>query len=299
MANIILPQVKVLDTISDSATMLIEENGEIRRYNVTSLSQVNKPKAGFIYPLASKTVPEGFLLCNGAECLRTEYSELFAAIGTMYGSGDGSTTFNVPNLQTRVPVGAGDGYELGDVGGEVEHILTINEMPQHQHTAYEVGTTKDSANTADPAAYTAMRSVDRSNLYGSISYTNSSGNSQPHNNMQPYIVVNYIIATGKNTGVSVADIITGAQALPLGVEYGGTGATNITDIHKNLGIKANARNLLDNSDFRNPVNQRGATSYAVKKEYTIDRWYDDTAMVTQLTVSIEWLYPVIEKCHSR
>lgn len=137
----------------------------------------NKPKAGFIYPLASDTVPEGFLLCDGAEYLRTEYPELFAAIGTMYGTGDGSTTFNVPNLQTRVPVGAGDGYELGDVGG-----------------------------------------------------------SQPHNNMQPYTVVNYIIATGKNTGVSVTDIITGTQALPLDIEYGGTGATNAETARVNLGI---------------------------------------------------------------
>ena len=97
------------------------------------LNKLATPKAGFIYPLASSVVPEGFLLCDGAAYSRTEYPELFAAIGTIYGEGDGSTTFNVPNLSTRVPVGAGDGYGLGDVGGEAEHTLTVTEMPSHSH----------------------------------------------------------------------------------------------------------------------------------------------------------------------
>ena len=220
----------------------------------------NKPKAGFIYPLASDVVPEGFLLCDGAEYLRAEYTELFAAIGTMYGSGDGSTTFNVPNLSTRVPVGKGDGYELGDIGGEDSHTLTTDEMPNHNHKYYYPG------HDTGTDWYGQNGSAK-----GTQASTTSVGGSQPHNNMQPYTVVNYIIATGKNAGVNVTDIITGVQALPLDVEYGGTGATNITDIHKNLHIRANAVNLLDNSDFTNPVNQRGQTSYE-GMAYGIDRW---------------------------
>ena len=222
----------------------------------------NKPKAGFIYPLASEVVPEGFLLCDGAAYSRSEYAELFAAIGTMYGNGDGSTTFNVPNLSTRVPVGSGEGYELGDIGGEANHTLTVNEMPKHDHVI----------NIYAGSGSYGGGIVTYSGAAGASQYYSiSNGGSQPHNNMQPYTVINYIITTGKDTGVSVADIIKGAQALPLGVEYGGTGATDILDIHKNLKIKATARNLLDNSDFRNPVNQRGQQVYTGLC-YTIDRW---------------------------
>lgn len=185
------------------------------------------PKAGFIYPLAGAVVPEGFLLCDGAAYSRTEYQELFAAIGTIYGSGDGSTTFNVPNLQTRVPVGAGDGYELGDIGGEAEHTLTIDEMPSHHHTGVR----------PYPANKEGTGSTGTSTNSGDTSYrTNNTGGSQPHNNMQPYTVVNYIIATGKDTGVSVSDVVLGAQAIPLGVEYGGTGATNAETARENLEI---------------------------------------------------------------
>ena len=239
--------------------------------NAPIAAVASNPKAGFIYPLASDIVPEGFLLCDGAEYLRVEYPELFAAIGTMYGSGDGSTTFNVPNLQTRVPVGKGENYELGDIGGEETHTLTIDEMPSHNHN---VDARVSKGITGNPD-YVIPKSNDWwIEPLQHIGNTDSIGGSQPHNNMPPYTIVNYIIATGKDTGVSVADIITGVQALPLDVEYGGTGATNILDIHKNLGIKATATNLLDNSDFRNPVNQRGQTSYSLGAwgGYTIDRW---------------------------
>ena len=185
----------------------------------------NTPKAGFIYPLASTTVPEGFLLCDGKEYSRVEYPELFAAIGTIYGSGDGSTTFNVPNLQTRVPVGAGEGYDLGDVGGEETHTLTVDEIPSHIHEyffpGYETGTDWYGQNGV---------------AKGARSQSGYTGGDEPHNNMQPYTVVNYIIATGKDTGVSVQDIITGVQALPLGVEYGGTGATDAATARENLEI---------------------------------------------------------------
>lgn len=196
-------------------------------------SKMLKSKAGFIYPLASSVVPEGFLLCDGAAYSRTEYSELFAAIGTIYGAGDGSTTFNVPNLQTRVPIGSGEGYALGATGGKATHTLTINEMPAHDHfTARDGG----SGNIYFAAGGSSVW-VESNNFANSgyRSLTTISGGSQPHNNMQPYTVVNYIIATGKDTGVSVQDIITGVQALPLGVEYGGTGATNAATALENLG----------------------------------------------------------------
>lgn len=189
-----------------------------------------KPKAGFIYPLAGSVIPEGFLLCDGAEYKRTDFPELFAAIGTIYGNGDGSTTFNVPNLQTRVPVGAGGEFALGATGGEAEHTLTVDEMPSHTHRAYARNW------EAVMGAGTGLAGNYNNEINEEGWGIQPTGGSQPHNNMQPYTVVNYIIATGKDTGVSVSDIIMGAQAIPLGIEYGGTGATNAETVRENLGI---------------------------------------------------------------
>lgn len=197
---------------------------------------VNKPKAGFIYPLAADLVPEGFLLCDGAAYSRTEYPELFAAIGTMYGSGDGSTTFNVPDLRERVPAGSGENHAAGEMVGEETHQLTVDEMPIHtpklQRPQWYNGDTLISGTNA---------------IYGTTGSTTGKvlsdndvqpvGGDQPHNIMQPTTYIKgYIIATGKGTGVSVSDIIMGAQALPLGLPYGGLGATDPKTARENLKI---------------------------------------------------------------
>lgn len=230
MSNYVKPQTPLYSKENDAffypmttVDQVIMEDGS--RLN----SKFMKPKAGFIYPLASHVVPEGFLLCDGKEYLRSEYPELFAAIGTMYGSGDGVSTFNVPNLQTRVPVGAGEGYELGDIGGAKNISLTENNLPQGTITFvsgksgdWSVGYWNNWEQSADSWI---ARPLSQQSSY-SKEYIN---------NMQPYTVVNYIIATGKDTGVNVQDIIAGVQALPLGVEFGGTGATNKEDALNNLG----------------------------------------------------------------
>lgn len=177
-----------------------------------------KGKAGVIYPLATANVPKGFLLCDGAAYSRTDYAELFEAIGTIYGEGDGSTTFNVPNLSTRVPVGTGSGYGLGATGGEESHKLTIDEMPYHGHesrarfvnggweygdyTAKENGAAIDRTHCAYRDKNGVLEDSVSISLFADTGYV---GGGKAHNNMQPYTVVNYIISTGKEVEFVVGD----------------------------------------------------------------------------------------------
>ena len=118
------------------------------------------------------------------------YTELFEAIGTTYGSGDGSTTFGIPNLMGRIPVGVCDYYgyanTIGKNGGEENHYLTINEIPSHNHYSLTLNA-KGSERIAFGSSSTSTY----------VDYvTSNTGGNQVHNNLQPYIVLNYIIYTG-------------------------------------------------------------------------------------------------------
>lgn len=96
----------------------------------------NASPAGVISAFAgiSAKVPSGWLLCDGREVSRADYAKLFDVIGVAYGEGNGSTTFNIPDLRGRFPLGLSTSYMLGQTGGETSHILTTNEMPSHTHT---------------------------------------------------------------------------------------------------------------------------------------------------------------------
>ena len=84
---------------------------------------------GMIVPYTASTPPAGWLKCDGSAISRTTYSTLFSIIGTVYGSGDGSTTFNIPNLLDRVPIGYSSTYTLGATGGSKDAV-----MISHNHT---------------------------------------------------------------------------------------------------------------------------------------------------------------------
>jgi microcystin-dependent protein len=147
---------------------------------------------GSITMFAGSSAPEGYLLCQGQAVSRSTYSDLFAVIGTTYGSGDNSTTFNVPNLEGRVPVGLDTSQTefnvLGETGGAKTHTLTSGEMPSHVHDQYV---------TASPGGYIDGRESWTGDKlvapYPSGITTGSSGGGGAHNNLQPYIVLNYII----------------------------------------------------------------------------------------------------------
>jgi len=140
----------------------------------------------------SDTLPSAkWLICNGAAISRTTYSALFNLIGTTYGAGDGSTTFNIPDLRGNVPVGKSTDTEfdtLGKKGGEKTHKLTVAELAAHSHNTPSYGgsgnnqyfyLTKETA-----SGYTQGYDGERTSIVGG---------DQPHNNLQPYITLNYII----------------------------------------------------------------------------------------------------------
>jgi len=140
--------------------------------------------------------PKGWALCNGQLLPINQNQALFALLGTMYG-GNGQTTFALPNLRGQVPVGVGGGFVQGQVGGEVNHTLSSAEMPGHQHNLSASG---DAATTALPGGN--VLAAPPSPLYAAASTPSalsaqalgSAGSSQPHNNMPPYTVLNFVIA---------------------------------------------------------------------------------------------------------
>ena len=156
--------------------------------------------AGMLLPYAGSSAPTGWLLCHGQAISRTTYSGLYAVVGTTYGAGDGATTFNIPDLRGRVVAGKDDmggssanrltnqtggldGDGLGNTGGAETHTLSVAELAAHTHTA--VG-------AAGPSNYALGGPA------GSFSWTqttSSTGNDTPHNNVQPTIILSYIIKT--------------------------------------------------------------------------------------------------------
>lgn len=95
--------------------------------------------AGIIMPFAGTVAPQGYLLCDGSAVSRTTYATLYAVIGDTFGAGDGSSTFNVPDLSGRVPLGVSQAHALGTTGGSETVTLTESELPAHVHQVPQHG----------------------------------------------------------------------------------------------------------------------------------------------------------------
>jgi microcystin-dependent protein len=139
--------------------------------------------------------PKGWALCDGQLLPINQNQALFSLLGTTYG-GDGRVNFGLPNLQGRAPMHTGDGHTLGEPGGEQAHTLNISELPQHNHVPF------GSAAQAITGPVGNLWAMDASAPYSSSNPNVSmnpgsiapAGGSQAHLNMQPFLVLNFIIA---------------------------------------------------------------------------------------------------------
>jgi microcystin-dependent protein len=152
---------------------------------------------GTITMFGGVSPPTGWLFCDGSSVSSTTYPDLYLALGTNYGIGSGIGQFNLPNLQGRVPVGVSPSYLLASVGGAATHTLTTNEMPSHTHTINDPGHFHGQGGVNGGAVLIgggANKADQTATLIATTGITiNSAGGGQSHNNMQPYIVLNYII----------------------------------------------------------------------------------------------------------
>lgn len=224
-------------------SVLVSDSTQNLGVKWVSSNENNYPTpTGSVIAFAGNYAPNGFLLCNGAAVSRSTYSVLYGVIGTTYGVGDGSTTFNLPNLDGKVVVG----YDIsqtafnavGKAGGATTHTLTTSELPthNHSHTMSSDGSHSHSGSLTEAGSHRHIQqdfelnydgygfgvlraSRTRRRIGESTEYTDyagthnhdltissggthshsvtigNTGDSEAHNNLQPYMVMRYIIKT--------------------------------------------------------------------------------------------------------
>jgi microcystin-dependent protein len=162
---------------------------------------MGEPYVGEIRMFGGNFAPNGWMFCEGQPLPISENEVLFQLIGTTYG-GDGEETFNLPNLASRVPIHMGTGpdgttYQLGEMAGTEQETLTVQQIPSHSH-AFIASTA--AATTRDPVGNTlATTSGD---VYATVldpigmspQSIGPTGGSQPHENTQPFLCINFIIS---------------------------------------------------------------------------------------------------------
>lgn len=162
---------------------------------------------GTILPTVATSAPTGWLMCDGSAVSRTDYANLFNLVGTTFGAGNGSTTFNVPDLRGRSIIGVGQGSGLsartrGETGGAETQALSVGNLPAHQHFSFN----NDATSSGSPNVTAANTPVKDNSTSSNATYTihgtanaatvglsSSVGSGTAHNNMQPFMALSYII----------------------------------------------------------------------------------------------------------
>lgn len=205
--------------------------------NAETLALLVVNLTGVIFPFAGASAPQGFLLCHGQAVSRSTYSDLFGVIGTAFGAGDGSTTFNVPDLRGRVVAGKDNmggtsanrlaaqvqGATLGATGGAESHTLTISQIPAHNHGVSDPTHTHG---VYDPTHAHSVYDPGHSHSYNTISTSNGQGSA---------------VGTANNhysTSTSASGTGIGIYAAATGISIYGAG-TGITTQNNGSGLAHN------------------------------------------------------------
>jgi microcystin-dependent protein len=158
---------------------------------------MSTPFLGEIKIISWNFPPKGWSFCNGQLLPINQNQALFSILGTTYG-GNGQTNFALPDFRGRAPIYQGQGFTLGELGGQEFHTVIQSELPAHNHFVQGVNA---NANTSDPGGHFlanipsfAYRSNPSSLTTLHPAVLANSGGSQPHENRQPYLVLNFIIA---------------------------------------------------------------------------------------------------------
>ena len=157
-----------------------------------------QPYVGEIRMFAGNFAPAGWMFCEGQLLPISEYETLFNLIGTTYG-GDGQSTFALPDLRGRVPIHFGNGFTLAETGGVETVTLTVSQIPAHSHPL--LGTTVNGTSPnpggnllAQTAATIQPYTVEPATNSMNPASIGSVGGSQPHDNLQPFLCVDFIIS---------------------------------------------------------------------------------------------------------
>jgi microcystin-dependent protein len=157
-----------------------------------------QPYVGEIRMFAGNFAPAGWEFCSGQLLSIAENETLFQLIGTTYG-GDGQTTYAMPDMRGRLPIHQGSGFIIGQSGGSEQVTLTINHLPSHRHS---VKAANDFATATKPdGAYlgiseTTLKFYSSANTIVAMAsnLVSNIGGNQPHDNLQPYLCINFIIS---------------------------------------------------------------------------------------------------------
>ncbi|HEX8692642.1 MAG TPA: tail fiber protein [Longimicrobium sp.] len=161
-----------------------------------------QPYVGEIRMFAGNFAPNGWMFCEGATLPISENEVLFQLIGTTYG-GDGEETFNLPNLASRIPIHMGTGpdgttYQIGEMAGTEQETLTVQQIPAHSHALLASGLAAgDLAATDNVTATPTTKRIyapPNSPVAMNPGTVQPAGGSQPHENTQPFLCINFIIS---------------------------------------------------------------------------------------------------------
>lgn len=183
---------EINDTLKTFFEWFLNSDGTVSSEFKLLIQDIATPVGALLWRPVS-AAPEGYLIANGQAVSRTTYANLFAVYGTAHGAGDGSTTFNLPDMTGRVAMGTGPGgtHPVGETGGMEVHTLTLSELPSHQHDAWTGAVRWNFAGaTGDAGSYADVQGTHVTDIK-----TVAAGGSQPHNNLQPYMAGRWLVKT--------------------------------------------------------------------------------------------------------